>query len=275
MRNEPSRRAIPPPASGQIGFLLFVAVVGIVLGYLLFLGLRTTSSGLKSAPSGVTGRAVTGGAVKDLTNCALAMFDMGRYADAKTTLDTLFKTLPTGTRSDDLTQARGLQERVKTVLLDQYRSVEAARERAKVQETARAEERKAFEMQQKKMLDEGDRRFKLAQAGESPATNFEEAGRLYAQVASARAVEAFNLAADCYSQGQYEKARPIFERLEKYVRENASEPQFTSGLGAEREGRIAEYLKTLPYAKANLEQGKQLAGAAGPLSGSSRISVVH
>jgi tetratricopeptide (TPR) repeat protein len=186
---------------------------------------------------------------------ASALFDEGKYAKAKDLLDGFIAAPPAGAQPQEVRKAQLLLDRVKGVLADQYQAVEAARQRTKTEEPTRLRERDARQARAKDMLAEADR---LAQQGQ-----YDEAKRLYAQVASDRAADAFSLAMDYYNQGQYDSARKAFEHLEKFVQDQRkSDPSFKSGLGAEREQRISECLASVADAKDNLAAGALLAKAS-------------
>jgi tetratricopeptide (TPR) repeat protein len=186
---------------------------------------------------------------------ASGLFDAGKYAKAKEVLDGFIAAPPAGAQPQELQRAQLLLGRVKGVLADQYQAVEAARQRAKAEESKRTQDRDARQAREKMMLADADR---LAQQGQ-----YAEAKGLYAQVASDRAADAFNLAMDYYDEGQYDNARKVFEHLDKFIADQRqTDPQFKSGLGAEREQRIAEYLKKIPDAKDNLVQAALVAQAS-------------
>jgi tetratricopeptide (TPR) repeat protein len=186
---------------------------------------------------------------------ASALFDKGKYAKAKEILDGFLAAPPAGVQPQELRKAQLLLDRVKGVLADQYQAVEAALRRAKADESKRAQESQARQTQEKQMLAESDL---LAQKGQ-----YEEARRLRIQVASDRAADTFNLAMDYYDEGLYDNARKALEHLSKFIEDQRhTDPQFQSGLGVEREQRIAEYLEKIPDAKDNLVQAALLAKAS-------------
>ncbi len=186
---------------------------------------------------------------------ASALFDGGKYAKAEEILAGFVASPPAGAQPQELQKAQLLLDRVKGVLADQYQAVEAARLRAKTDEIKRAEDRDARQARENQMRADADR---LVQQGQ-----YEEAKRLYTQVAADRAADAFNVAMDCYNVGQYDKARSAFEHLDKFIKDQRrTDPQFKSGLGAEREQRIADYLAKIPDAKDNLMQGALIAKAS-------------
>ena len=186
---------------------------------------------------------------------AAALYDAGKYAKAKEALDGFLAAPPPGAQPQEIQKAQQLLERIKGVLSDQYQSVEAARQRATAEESKRAQEKQAREGRQKQTLADADRLFQQGQ--------YEEARRLYAQVYSDRDLDFFNLGMDYYDEGQYDKARSVFEHLEKLIQDaQQTDPQFKSGLGAEREQRIAERLAKIPDAKDNLVQAALLARAS-------------
>ncbi len=186
---------------------------------------------------------------------AAALFDAGKYAKAKEVLDGFLAAPPAGAQPQEIQKAQQLLDRVKGVLSDQYQTVEAARQRAKAEESKRLQEKQAREARQKQMLADADRLYQQGQ--------YDEARRLYSQVYADRAADDFNLAMDYYNAGQYDNARTAFEHLNKFIQDQRqADPQFKSGLGAEREQRIAEYLAKIPDAKDNLAQGALLAKAS-------------
>jgi hypothetical protein len=190
---------------------------------------------------------------------ASALVLEGKYAKAKEVLDGFIAALPAPAQPMELRKSQLLLRLVKQMLVGQYRTVEAARQRATAEESKRAREMDAREACEKKMLADADGLFQDAQSGRAPDRNYQEAQRLYAQVASERALDAFNFATDNYEQGLYDSAQKVFERLSHFIDEQrAADPQFKSGLGEDRERRIAEYLKRLPDAKDNLAQGALL-----------------
>jgi hypothetical protein len=190
---------------------------------------------------------------------ASAFFQEGKYAKAKEVLDGFIATLPAGAQPQELQKAQLLLDRVKGALVTQYETVQAVRQRSAVEESKRAQEMEARQAREKKMLADADSLFQQALAGRAPDRNYREAKRLYAQVASERALDAFNFATDNYDLGLYDSAQKVFEGLRKFIDEQrADDPQFKSGLGEDRERRIAEYLKKLPDAKDNFAQGALL-----------------
>ena len=204
-------------------------------------------------------------AVTEATDRASALFEAGKFAKAKDVLDCFVAAPPAGAHPQELRNAQLLLDRVKGALVDDYRAVQVARERSTAEESRRAVVRDVRQACEKKMLADADRLFHQAQAGIAPESNFEEARRLYAQVASERALEAFNSAMASYDEGQYEGAQKVFERLSKFLdQQRAGDPQFQSPLGQDREQRIAECLKRLPDAGDNLALGALL--AKGPVA---------
>ena len=204
-----------------------------------------------SAPDATAAKPAMAGAV----DRASALFDQEKYAKAKEVLDGFIAAPPAGTQPKELQKAQQLLDRVKGVLADEYQTVEAARQRAKAEESKRAQDLAARQAREKQTIADADH---LAQQGQ-----YEEAKRLYTQVASDRAADAFNLAMDYYNEGQYDNARKAFEHLNKFIQDQRqADPQFKSGLGAEREQRIAERLAKIPDAKDNLVQGALLAKAS-------------
>lgn len=206
-------------------------------------------------------------AVTEALDRATVLFDAGKYAKAKDVLDCFIAAPPAGVQPQELRDAQVLLNRVTGALVDQYRGVEVARDLSTAEESRRAQERDARQAGEKTTLADADRLFHQAQAGIAPEANYAEARRLYAQVASDRTLDAFNSAMEYYDEGQYEGARRVFERLSTFLdQQRAGDPQFKSGLGPDREQRIAECLKRLPDAKDNLALGALL--AKGPVASS-------
>lgn len=227
--------------------LLPIAVCALAIS-LAVMNLPTTAA---SEPASAPAKPAATG---DLDR-ASALFDKGKYAKAKEILDGFLAAPPAGVQQQELRKAQLLLDRVKGVLLDQYQAVEAARQRAKADESKRAQEMDARQAQEKRMRADADRLFQQGQ--------YEEAGRLYNQIASNRAADFFNLAMNYYDEGLYDNARKVFERLSKFIEDQRhANPQFKSGLGVEREQRIAEYLEKIPDAKDNLVEAALLARAA-------------
>ena len=203
------------------------------------------------APDAAAAKPAMAGAV----DRAAALFDAGKYAKAKEVLDGFLAAPPAGAQPQEIQKAQQLLGRVKGVLSDQYQTVEAARQRAKAEESKRLQEKQTREARQKQMLADADRLYQQGQ--------YDEARRLYSQVYADRAAENFDLAMDYYNAGQYDNARTAFEHLNKFIQDQRqADPQFKSGLSAEREQRIAEYLAKIPDAKDNLAQGALLAKAS-------------
>jgi type II secretory pathway component GspD/PulD (secretin)/tetratricopeptide (TPR) repeat protein len=217
----------------------------------LAISLGVMNRPIQAAPSATSAVPGMAGAVER----ARALFDEGKYAKAKEILDGFIAAPPAGAQPEELRKAQSLLDRVKGVLADKYQAVEEARQQAAAEESKRLHERDVRQAHEKEMLAEADR---LAQQGQ-----YEEAKRLYTEVSSDRAADAFNLGVDYYNQGQYDSARKAFEHLEKFIQDQRkNDPNFKSGLGAEREQRVAEYLANIADAKENLAAGALLAKAS-------------
>ena len=139
---------------------------------------------------------------------ASALFDAGKYAKAKEVLDGFIAAPPAGAQPQEVQKAQHLLDRVKGVLADQYQAVEAARQRAKAEESKRAPGEGSPPGPR-----EADARRRRPPRPARPIRRSH--GASTPRSPADRAADAFSLAMDYYNQGQYDNARTAFEHLQQ------------------------------------------------------------